>query len=76
MYFQFERLINDPENLIFYSKFGPLWTFERVILDNFGGQKSRILDFFKVVLELFRKCAGIVFGFKRPTLGCIFSLKG
>ena len=31
------------------------------------GQKSRFLDFFKVVLELFRKCLGIVFGLKMPT---------
>ena len=30
------------------------------------GQKSRFLDFFKVVLELFRKCLGYVFGLKGP----------
>ena len=43
---------------------------------HFGGQKSRFMDFFKVVLELFRKCLGIVFGLKMPTFWSIFSLKG
>ena len=38
----------------------------RGILDHFWGQKSRFLDFFKVVWELFRKCLGIVFRLK-PT---------
>ena len=47
-----------------------------VIFGHFGGQKSRFLDFFKVVLELFRKCLGIVFGLKRPTFGGILSSKG
>ena len=31
------------------------------------GPKSHFLDFFKVVLELFRKCLGIVFRIKKPT---------
>ena len=44
--------------------------------DHFGGQKSRFLDFLKVVLELFRSCLGIIFGLKRSTFRCIFSLKG
>ena len=39
----------------------------------FWRSKSRFLDFFKVVLELFRKRLGIVFDLKRPTFGCIFS---
>ena len=30
-------------------------------MDYFEGQKSRFLEIFKVVLELFRKCLGIVF---------------
>ena len=34
------------------------------------------IDFFKVVLDLFRKCLGFVFGLKGPTLGCILSFKG
>ena len=42
----------------------------------FWGRKSHIRDFLKVVLELFRKCLGIVFDLKRPTFGCIFSSKG
>ena len=35
----------------------------------FWVQKSRFLDFFKVVLDLFRKCLGIIFGLKGPTFG-------
>ena len=38
----------------------------------FWGRKSHILDFFKVVLELFGKCLGIVFNLKRLTF-CLFS---
>ena len=34
---------------------------------HFGGRKSRFLDFFKVVLDLFGKCLGFVFCRKRPT---------
>ena len=34
------------------------------------------IDFFKVILDLFRKCLGFVFGLKRPTSGCILSSKG
>ena len=45
-------------------------------LDHFGGQKSRFLDFLKVVLEMLRSWLGIIFGFKRLTFMCIFSLKG
>ena len=41
-----------------------------------GGQKSRFLDFLKVVLGMFRSCLGIIFGLKRPTFKCIFSSKG
>ena len=46
-----------------------------MIFDHFVGQKSCFLDFFEVVLELFRKFLSIVFGPKRPTFGCIFSSK-
>ena len=42
----------------------------------FGGRKSRFLDFFEVILELFRKCLGIVFDLERPSFGGIFSSKG
>ena len=75
-YFQLERLLNDPENQNFLSKICSFWHFWGVIFDHFGGRKSRFLDFFKVVLELFRKCLGIVFDLKRPTFGGIFSSKG
>ena len=34
----------------------------RGLFDHLGGQKSRFLDFFKVVWELFRKCLGIILG--------------
>ena len=44
--------------------------------DHFGAQKSRFLDFLKVVLEMFRSCLGIIFGLKRPNFRCIFSSKG
>ena len=40
------------------------------------GVKSRFLDFFKIVLDLFGKCLSIVFGLKVPTFGCILSSKG
>ena len=76
VYFLLQKSINDPKNQDFRSKFCPLWQFWGVIFDNFGGRKSRYLDFFKVVLELFRKCLGIVFGFVGPTFGCIFTFKG
>ena len=54
----------------------PVFDFDRVIFDNYGAQKSLFLDFFKVVLDLFKKCLGFVFGLKGPTLGCILSFKG
>ena len=61
-------MINDPENRNFESKIWSFWPIWGVIFDYFGGQKSRFLDFFKVVLELFKKCLGIVFDLKRTTL--------
>ena len=42
--------------------------------DHFRGEKSRILEFLKVCLELFRSYLRIIFGLKRLTLSCIFSL--
>ena len=44
--------------------------------DHFGGQKSRFLDFLKVVLEMFRSCLDIIFGLKSLTFKCIISSKG
>ena len=41
---------------------GQILALDMVIFGHFGGQKSRSLDFFKFVLELFRNCLGIVFG--------------
>ena len=47
---------------------GQFWPF-------FWGPKSRFQNFFKVVLEMFRKCLSFVFGLKGPTFGCILSSK-
>ena len=44
--------------------------------DDFGGQKSRFLDFLKVVLEMFRSYLSIISGLIRPIFMCIFSFKG
>ena len=48
----------------FWPTVDPFLTFERVIFGHFWGLKNRILDFSKVVLELFRNCLGIVFGLR------------
>ena len=54
------------------------WTQKSTLLANltpviwqFWGKKNSFLAFFKVFLELFRKCLGSVFVLKRPTCGCI-----
>ena len=49
---------------IFSQKFAHFAGFKGVIFLDFGGRKSRFLDFYKVSLELFRKCLGIVFDVK------------
>ena len=49
MHFQFERLINDRKKRGFCQNLDN----DIVIFDQFGGQKNRFLDFFKVLLELF-----------------------
>ena len=50
----------------FGSKFCSFWPISGVIFDRFGAEKSRFLDFFKVVLDLFGKYLGYVFGVKMP----------
>ena len=70
-----KQLQNNLENWDFGSKFCSFWPIWGVVFDHFGGQKSRFLDFFKVVLELFKKCLGIVFVLKRPTFGFIYTSK-
>ena len=40
------------------------------------GPKSRFHHFFKVVLEMFRKSLGIVFGIKMHTFGALLSSRG
>ena len=43
-----------------------------MIFEHFGGQKL-FLYFFKVILDLFGKCLGFVFGLKRPAFECTSS---
>ena len=40
-----------------------------IIFDLFWGQKTRFLDFFKVVLELFKNLLSILFELIRPIFG-------
>ena len=68
MYFQLKRLINDPKNRNFWSKICSFWRFWGVRFDLFGSLKRGFLDFFKVVLELFSKCLGILLRLKRTIL--------
>ena len=62
-FFLHKRVINSARRVKIDPKVG---TFCRIgirdlaILGHFGRQKSRILAIFKVVLDLFRKCLGIV----------------
>ena len=44
--------------------------------DHFGGKKTRFLGFFKVGLELFRSCLGIIFELKMHNFSFIFRSKG
>ena len=64
-----------PKNEILGQKYAHFDPFEGSFLTILGSKKwiSRLI---KVVLALFRKCLGIVFGLKRPTFGCILSFKG
>ena len=43
-----------------------IWGQRGVIFDHFEDQKSRFLDFFKIVLVSFGKCLGFVFPIKMP----------
>ena len=78
-FFEHKRAINRARRAKIDPKIG---TFCRIgirdlaILGHFGGQKSRILAIFKVVLELFKKYLGIVFRLRRPIFKCIVSSKG
>ena len=45
----------------FRSKICSFWQFLGVIFDHFGSQEGRFLDFFKVILVLFRDLESIVF---------------
>ena len=74
VYFQLKRLINKHEKGDLRSKFCSFDRFEGSFLA-FLSFESRILNIFKLVLELFRKCLCIVFGLKRPTLGVFLALK-
>ena len=52
------------------QNFGPL----RGSFWPISGSKNPFSGLFKVVLELFRSCLSIIFGFKRPTF-CVFSAR-
>ena len=67
-YFHLKKFLNDPDNRNFLSKTCSFWQFWWAIFDRFGGQKSCFLDFFKVVLQLFKKCLDNVFGHNRLIL--------
>ena len=47
-----QKVDNWPWKSRFFVKIWPFWDLN---FDHFGGRKSHFLDFFKVVLELFRK---------------------
>ena len=72
VYFQLEMLIYDLKNRNLRAIFGP-WEYH---FDHFQGQKTRFVDFLKVVLELFKSCLGIIFDLKSHNFRCIFSSKG
>ena len=55
---------------------GQILAFWEGHFDYFQGLKTHFLDFLKVVLELFRSCLGIIFGFKSHTFRCTFDSKG
>ena len=65
----------DLGNRDYPSKIYDCLIFEIVILGHYG-VRNIYFHFFKVALELFRKCLGIVFGLKRPTFGRLVSAKG
>ena len=54
------RVFDQNWNHFWFSE-GPLWPS--------SGSKNLILDFFKVMFELFRNCLGIFFGPTRPIFG-------
>ena len=68
--------IDDHQYRDFSQKFGPRGMVILTIFDNFQDWKNHFLDFFKVGLELFKSCLGIVFDRKSRMFGCIFILKG
>ena len=74
MYFQFEKMINNPKNRNFLSE-NLLILLVWVIFDLCEGKKSRSVDFSQYFIELVRKCLGVVFDLNRSTFGCIFSSK-
>ena len=60
---------------IFGKQFAHDCVLRESFLTNLRGQKSRFLDFCKVVWELFRKCLGIVFSLNRSTFSPLGSRK-
>ena len=64
------RKLNYPENKFFLPNWHPYF-------NNRGGSKKSysVLDYFEIILELFNKCLGILFGAKRDNVGCISAIK-
>ena len=58
-----------PQKSKFLVKNWPIYGISEGHFWPFWGLKSSFLEFSKVVLELFRKCLGIVFGLKGPIFG-------
>ena len=69
-------MISYPKIRNYRSKICSFLPILGIIFDHLGCQKSRFLDFFKVVLELFEKFLSFVFGLKKPTFDCMLSYKG
>ena len=66
--------MNDPENEIFVHKFAHFSGIEGSFLTILVVKKVVFLTFSKL-LRSFRNFLSIVFGFERPTFGCILSSK-
>ena len=57
-------------------KFVHFCLLRRSFLTILVGYRCRFQDVFKVVLDMFRECLGIVIALKRITLGCVLGSNG
>ena len=65
VYFQFQRIRNDCENLKVFLSF---WSSQQGLFDLLQDQKKSFLELLKVILELFRSCTGIFLTLKGKVL--------